>query len=395
MKRGLWFFATFFMAITGTLVFLLHGCESLESSDSGLIQDISMSDVTSLNDANLEDNQSGENIIHKAGETIESSQKWTGTHILEGSLYIKSLVTIDPCTKILIKPSAKIDIFDSGSIKSIGTKECPVIFTSYKPSPEKGDWKGINIYKTSSNDNAFDYTVISYGGESEYGMLWIEDGASVKIDNTTFDNSSSYGVYFEGGAKIESFTGNKFTNLEQNPIRIMAGEVGLLSAIETSNNKENTIKIDGGEVTTSADWKNISIPYKVSHIIDIKAPVEVEGGTTLLIDPEIKIDVSDGGSFKLTGSTDKQISIKSSKPSPAAGDWKGINFYKTASNDNIWSYVNIMHGGGSDYGQVWVEAGATLTLNNCTFSDGQTCDLYSEEGANVVNNSSTYIACEK
>ena len=225
-------------------------------------------------------------------------------------------------------------------------------------------------------------------------MLWIEDGASIKVDNVTFENSSSYGIYMEDGARLKSFTGNKFKSLDMNPILLSANEVGLLDKIESSDNEIDTIFINGGIVTKSATWKNISTFYMIGKSIDINAPVTVNGGITILIGPENKISVSDSGSLKLMGTTDAQINIRSSKPSPSAGDWKGINIYKTASKDNEWSYVNILHGGSTGYGQLWVEKGAFITLNHCHFMEGKDCDVYLEDGANVTNYASTYNTCE-
>ncbi|MGB9599005.1 MAG: hypothetical protein ACP5QK_10810 [Myxococcota bacterium] len=54
--------------------------------------------------------------------------------------------------------------------------------------------------------------------------------------------------------------------------------------------------------------------------------------------------------------------------------------------------MNISHGGGNDYGQVGVDEGASLTLNNCRFADGKVCDVYVNNGGTVSN--TIYKLCQ-
>ncbi len=361
------------------MFFLVSGCSDSTSDDTGTTADTATGD-TGNPDGGSGDTGSNESVTHKSGESITSSQKWSGTHILEGNLYIKSGVEISPCTKVLVAPGAKISVTDSGSIKSIGTKDCPVVFTSSKSSKAKGDWNLIEIYDKSSSDNAFDYTILEYGGSGSYGMLWIDGGASVKIDNTTFDNSKSYGLYVDQDANIGSFTGNKFSNMDLNPIFISANEVRFLNKIETEGNAVNAVLVNGGNISKAAVWKNIGIPYFIKQHIYIKASVEIEAGNTFLMGNDTKIGISDSGSIKAIGTQDKPIVFTSSKATKDAGDWRLIEIYSTASADNTFEYVTLEFGGNGDYGLLWIDEGADVIIKNTTFKESASYGIYAETG---------------
>jgi len=378
MKR---IYGLFFILMAGILIGTIHlftGCDNTTSEDTGTITDTPVGDTSTTTDTGTT-----ESVIHKSGETISSAQKWSGIHILEGTIYIKSGVEISPCTKILINPGARISVTSLGSIKSLGTKECPVVFTSARDSKARGDWANIEIFGSSSSDNAFDWTILEYGGASAYGMLWIERNATVRIDNTTFDNSKSYGVYIEEGANISSFSGNKFTNLDLNPIYITANEVRYLSPIETSGNAQNSVLVNGGTVSSAALWKNLGVPYLLKNIIHFKASVELEAGNTLLMSDGSKIIVSDQGSIKSSGTKEKAITFTSAKPSKAKGDWIGIEIYGTSSPDNAFSWTILEYGGKGSYGLVWLDNGASVRIDNTVFSNSRSYGLYIEEGAEI------------
>ncbi len=359
---------------------------------------IDANEVGVLNTVESKDNSLNTVKLFANGEVTKASLwKYIGIpYELSGNLYFKAGVEIAACNKLLIGANTKIVVSDNGSIKAIGTEECPITFTSAKASPAKGDWKEIDIYNTASSDNTFDWVILEFGGSDNYGMLWVQNGSTVSVSNTTFKNSSSYGVYFEEGVKISSFKGNKFSDLDMNPLYMGVDELGMIESIETTNVVKNTIMIHpNGEVTKAATWQNPGIPVEFSGHQYIRAAVEVGAGNTILMAPDTKIAVSDSGSFKLTGTSTSKITIKSAKSSPAAGDWYEVDIYATSGNNNIWNYVNIMHGGGNGYGQLWVQKGASVTLNNCNFTESTDCDVYIENGATVVNNSSSYTICSQ
>ncbi|MCX7943403.1 MAG: hypothetical protein N2746_02705 [Deltaproteobacteria bacterium] len=366
-----------------SLLFItICGCsEKVSDGDDGLGDTGTSSDTLWGLDGSSGDLDQTEKIIHKSGESIIEAQKWSGVHLLEGNLYIKSSLEIAPCTRILVGSKAKISVTDSGSIKSIGTKDCPVIFTSSKDSKAKGDWGLIEIFNTASSDNVFDYTILEFGGDGNYGMLWIDMGASVRIDNTSFDNSRSYGVYFDKNANIKSFTKNRFSNIDLNPIFVYAGEVGALDKITSIDNNQNTVLVNGGEVKNAALWKDLGIPYLLRQQVTIKASVEIEPGTKFLMDSDSDISVKDNGSIKSLGTADKNILFTSSKTSKAKGDWSHIEVYASSSSDNAFVYTVFEYGGKDNYGMLWIDNGAKVAIDNSTFRQSSSYGLFLEDGA--------------
>jgi hypothetical protein len=194
---------------------------------------------------------------------------------------------------------------------------------------------------------------------------------------------------------LKSFSQNNLSNIALNPISIEANDVIKLDKFTTANNPKNTVLIRGGSTEKAGVWKNTGIPYEIKDNVYFKSDIEVEAGTVFLMAPNTKFTISDSGSLRLKGTQNENITIRSAKSSPAAGDWYEIDIYGTANNNNIWDYVNVSHGGGNDYGQVWVDDGASLTLNNCKFADGKGCDVYLENGGTLNNNNSTYKLCQQ
>src|SRR5690606_30747474 len=99
------------------------------------------------------------------------------------------------------------------------------------------------------------------------------------------------------------------------------------------------------------------------------------------------------GAFRLDGTADNPVKIRSAKPAPAAGDWVEIDIYDdSVGPENVFTYAEIAHGGGASYGQVYVAPNAGITLDHVTFSDaGEGCDVYA--GGTVNANSTSYVPC--
>ena len=138
------------------------------------------------------------------------------------TFYIKSAITIEKGTTVMLDDNAYIYVDDDGSIITEGTADEPVVFTSYKSAPSNGDWRYISIEDSASAGNEFNYTHFEYGGDTGYGMLYVEDGASVKFMNCSFAHSDKYSVNFSDGARIEGFSGNSFDDISEGIIKIAA-----------------------------------------------------------------------------------------------------------------------------------------------------------------------------
>ncbi|HRZ79369.1 MAG TPA: hypothetical protein P5044_05110 [bacterium] len=319
--------------------------------------------------------------VEHDGEEITAATDWSGIHHIIGTLWVKAPLTMDKCTTILMDPNSRISVSDGGSIKVNGTADNIVPFLSAKAVPAAGDWNGIEIKKTASSGNSFKFTSFSHAGKSSYGAIWVDGEAEVAIDDCAFISIDNYGVMFENGAKIESFTGNKFASIGTYPVLVGANAVPALSPVETDDATDR-IFVQAEDVEDAGTWKNLSIGYEVEYLF-IHKPVTIEQGNTLFMRENAHVDLADGGSMIAVGTEIAPIVFTSAKEGPGAGDWKQITVRDTASNDTKFEYVNFEFGGGDDYGVIWVDPEAAVSIDNCKFSDIQGTGLIFDNGAEI------------
>ncbi|HOW50486.1 MAG TPA: hypothetical protein PLV42_00420 [bacterium] len=319
--------------------------------------------------------------VEHDGEELTAAAAWTGSHLIKGTLYVKAALTLDECTKVIMEENAKIVIQDGGSMVVSGTADHIVTFASAKAAPAAGDWAGIEIYETASSGNSFQYTAFSHGGGDDYGVIWVAGEASVAIDNCLFTDIQKYGIMFENGAEIESFTGNQFAGVDAYPIWVGANAVAKLSPIVT-NDVTDRVLIRAEDVVDAGTWKNLSIGYEVDYLY-INQPITLEAGTAFYLNQNSHFTLRDGGSLIAVGTELAPIVFTSAKAAPGAGDWKGILIYETASNDSAFENVMFQYGGGDDYGVIWVDGGASVSIDNCKFHEIQSYGITFENGAEI------------
>ncbi len=350
--------------------------------------------ASSLSPVATEDIPNAVNRVHVNGANVTTGGTWKNLGIpyeIEG-VNFKAEVTVEPGTTIMVMPGEIVNVQENGALIMEGTALQRISVISAKTTPKAGDWDYLGIYNTASENSKFSYVDFKHRG-STYGIVCLDEGASVSFDNCTFSDITGPGIEMED-IDLKSFTGNSFSNISGYPIIVPGNVVPSLSPITTANLAagKDRVHVNGSNPTVGGLWKNLGIPYELEGL-NFKAEVTIEAGTTLLIMPNEIIDVSDNGALILDGTADKRITVKSSKTSPAAGDWNYIGIYNTSSSSNRFSYVDIMHGGSGGYGQVWLDGGATLTLEHTIFSEGQTCDIDTDTDAILDVTDSTYTVC--
>lgn len=326
--------------------------------------------------------ESEEKEIIIEGGTITSPATWDGKYLIKESITIDTNITVAKCSVIKVANDATITISDNGSIKSIGTSDCPVKFTSSKATPAKGDWFGFDIYNSSSADSEFVYTIIEYAGNSTYGAVWVQENGHVKLNNTTFSNIEGNGVGFENGAVINEFTANTFKNIEKYPISIYPEQIKSLTPVTTENNGINRVYVEQGDTETAGTWKDLSIPYEANSFL-LKSSITIEPNVSLLMVQDAYITIQDQGSLKAIGTLEKPIKFSSAKTVPAKGDWNNIAIYSSSSNDNEFTYVNFEYAGKDNYGAIWVEEEGDVKINNSKFFEIDNVALDFNDDANI------------
>ena len=349
--------------------------------------------VASLSPVVSTDNKNNYVLVEGGDTENDGTWKNIGVPYRTNTFTINSSITVGKGTTIMLEDSAYIYVEENGVIKTEGTADEPVTFTSYKSAPSNGDWRYIEIADSASAGNEFNYTTFEYGGDTGYGMVYVDSGANVKFSNCNFAHSDKYSVNFEEGAEIEGFSGNSFDDIKEGIIKIHANEVASLDPVTSTAEKDNFIYVDGGYTEEDGTWKNLSVPLKL-ETISINAAITVEAGSEIWMADSSYLYVNDEGSLVLEGTADSHVVITSSKSNPSAGDWRYISIEDTAAAGSRFTYADISYGGDTGYGQLAVDSGAEITLEHVTFSDGEKCDVSIEEDSTVNDTDSTYDVCE-
>lgn len=321
---------------------------------------------------------------------ITAPVTWSGTVEVRNSFEVAAALTIERCTKVLMPPGGKITIRDNGSIVTRGTADCPVTLQSGKTTPAAGDWVGVEVLSSSSNDTRFTHTHFLHGDGELYGFVWVEGRATVGFDNVTFEAMRSSAVQLEPEARVTAFSGVKMIKTGRYVVRAGGDLVGALEPMTATDTPEARVQVTSS-VTRRAAWKNLGVPLELGSM-EVTAPLEVAEGSVLKLAPEAVIGVKDGGGLRLLGTASAPIRLESAKSTPAAGDWRRIDLYSSALADNLFRHVSVRHGGDSLYGVLWLETGAAVTLEASTFSQNSSCEVGVD--GTVTDLGSTFARCQ-
>ena len=342
--------------------------------------------------------------VHVVGGTVSTDQTWGALgvpYVIESSVDVTAEVgsahlTLAAGVTLRFEEDTGLVVGELGGLTAVGTASAPVTFTSAKATPAPGDWDELEFYSGSSDDqNQLENVVLEYGGSSGYGLVWIEGGASVAISAATLTDSASHGVYAEDDAELRAFAGNVITGNALTPVALAAAQVPELGAGTYTPNTVEGIEVStGSSVSADGTWKELGVPYVLTAGLDLatetgSAVVTVEAGTTLLMGPDRSITVGTNGGLTLAGTADAHVTVTSQKAAPAAGDWYEIDVYADANGPaNVFTFTDLEYGGGAGFGQIWLDDGAMLRLDDVTFSDGAdpACDVYQAGAATLTGN---------
>ena len=244
--------------------------------------------------------EDGAEVFEHEGEI--GDETWVaGVHMVTSNLTVTGLLKVEPCSVIKIAEGRTIAVRDSGAIEWIGTAELPILVTSAKPAKAPGDWNEIDIYASSAGPlNRLAYVTIEYGGDSVFGQLWVEDGASIEMRDCTVQQSGDFGMVVEGDAELRSFGGNTLIDNAAGPLRISPNHAGDLLAGTYSPNDVEGVVLQGDGVDKDQSWLAHDAPYVAPNGFRVQtdggsAHLTVEAGAILRVGEGSNIEVRDNG----------------------------------------------------------------------------------------------------
>lgn len=134
-------------------------------------------------------------------------------------------LTIDAGTIIKFKDT-NASLTASGKITANGTNTSNVVFTSIyddnyggdtsnngSTAPAAGDWRRIVLSGSGAASSTLNYVLAKYGGSGGFGAINVAN-TSITLQNSTFDNNYSRGLYLDGSS-LTSISGSVFKNHQE------------------------------------------------------------------------------------------------------------------------------------------------------------------------------------
>ncbi len=131
-------------------------------------------------------------------------------HVIDNAtVTVNGAVSVDPGAQFEFGSSARLRIDSGGTFNATGTSGNRITFQGVAST--QGYWDGIDV--NTSTGNNLDYVDISDGGSSGLADLYIQSIGAVTVHNSSFSNSSSYGIDMESGGSITPSTVADLTNV--------------------------------------------------------------------------------------------------------------------------------------------------------------------------------------
>lgn len=330
-------------------------------------------------------------------------------------------VIIMPGVTIAFETNTGLWIRGGGSLKAVGTSDKKITFTGVDKA--RGAWAGIH-FDSNDSKNELSYTIVEYsgGGESswatsEKGGIVIGAGSSLKLTNSLIQHCKGWGVslYYTANETHTTIENNIFKENEI-PLQISSARIDIVKSsnqfIDNIINKvevKNTFSITEGNKT----MHKLPVPYS---IINGNGVFGVGNGGHLVIQPGTviemgtgkNIEVADGASLKVVGTSSEEIIIRGAVEAPGA--WGNIRFHSTTSPNNQFKHVVIKHAGGGanadSYigarGAIYIGYQAGLVMSDSHFEDIMSCVLFTDQhgignvqlGENITSTNTNTVGLE-
>jgi len=328
--------------------------------------------------------------VYQHSGTVGADTWGLGTHVISGSVALNGHVEVAPCARIEMADGARLRVRDGGSLAMLGEPGSPITVTSAKSSPARGDWDRIQIEASAVGpQNVFDNVVIEYGGGGSYGMVHVEDGASLAMTASVVRESEGLGMLVSGDGALRDFFDNALVDNAAGALSIAPDHAGDLGVGTYAPNDSEGIVLSGPGVAHDQTWLAHDAAYVALAGFAVYTPagsahLTVEAGASLLIGDGADIRVRTNGGLTLAGTEAAPITIRSAKSTGAPGDWDEIRIEAESVDAlNDFDHVLIEHGGGSSYGAVWVQGGASLAMTETTVRASNNLGVLADGGAEL------------
>jgi hypothetical protein len=292
-----------------------------------------------------------------------------------------AVLTIAPGTRVEMEAAAFLSVAGSGdnaALVAVGTAADPIVFTSAALDPAPGDWQCVRIGADSSASD-IRFTTFEYGGEpcaatgADYeGMLQID--ASLRgVTNSTFRNSSTYGVLIQPNGGVRAFENNSFAANEDAGIHVAAPQLlalgeGLTFPADDRIHVDTTFGLE-----SSGDLLGQPVPFLIPSGFSIGGMAEVTIGAGARLEfmgGSLEVFIAN---LLVEGTEAEPVVFTSGLSNPTAGDWGCVHFSSVTGTPRfdhaIFEYAgNGMGCTGAQHESALVVP-ETAVITNCAFAD--------------------------
>ncbi len=350
-----------------------------------------------------------------------------------GSVKIESGVTVNA------EPGAEVKVDEltvSGTLKTEGTAEKPVLFTS-QTDTKAGQWKGI-AFNSGSGASVLDHAEVRYTGSNAEAAIRVNsvsptiksstihhntrqaiyasggspdiannllynNGGSgvvyyapsgsgeVRIHGNQIEESEKYGVFVE--TKGSSVTG---ASLGENTIKAnTTGAIFFKGGDLPPDLDENTLSGNGGSnkvlvsgsLSQSATWTDHGQPFRIeegSLTVASGGSLTLGAGFTLKFENQ---ELTVSGTLKTEGTAEKPV-LFTSQTDTKAGQWKGIAF-NSGSGASVLDHAEVRYTGSNAEAAIRVNS-VSPTIKSSTIHHNTRQAIYASGGSPDIANNLLY-----
>ena len=381
------------------LFLLLFACEEEPEID---IITTAEADTDTDADADTDTDTEGSYTDH-CGD-ITTDQTWTAAanpHRISCAVdVLGAVLTLEAGVEVEVDDADGITVGNSdygGSLVIAGTEAQPVRLHGVGSS-DGGVWDGIVVNDLASGVS-LSWTTIEGGGGAARGALYSE--APLLLDHVTIGASEDHGLELTDGAYLMdgsnsisvSDAGALFFPISLVPAAVATLPIGNL---DVSNNPQAMIRIEAGDLGTSATWADPGVPYVVDGRVDVEGTAD--NPAILTIGPGTTVQVARSGGIRIasTGGAGGLRALGTSGAPVAftafgaalAGYWDGIEALSGTSSDALTlTHTTVSYAGGGTHGAAVYVADAELLADSLTITDCEDLGLYLSGDAQLAEGS--------
>ncbi len=319
------------------------------------------------------------------------TETWVeAVHVVDITVWVEGVLTVEPCATVLLKADASIDVIDGGALQALGEPDRPVTFTAFDEPGTRGAWENIEFQDPAeAGANVIRHAVIEYGGDGNFGAVRVESGVALSMTDTTVRESGDVGVSVADGGELVAFEGNTLIDNATGPIELPHDQAGQLGGGTYAPNDVEGIQLTSTEVNTDQTWLAHDAPYVSDNgftIVDYdgSALLTLEAGAVLKLGDGAGVRVDRNGGLALAGTAKAPVTVTSALSTPQRGDWANIEVrVDSVSEHNDFDFAVIEYGGSSLFGCVEVWFDASVAISDSTLRQCDDVGLQADTGAEL------------